>query len=300
MGKEDCMIYNLNGKSDDKYKVPKDAVIIQDGEYVERGQFLTNGVIDVNSVKRNDSSQESIKERQMALLQVFYDMFSTNNITISVRNFEVIVRVQTSLVRVTESNDERYEAGGSYFLQEILKDNADVTYYQKTEKTEDVVNKLGGFLSNLAYTNVAGNIADIALIPDRQRSKRMGALSQMMIGENTHTKVTKIINTPKYINKISSLKEIALEGEAVSSSVSSILSDNELDFNNLENLNNFDSLDFDLFDNLESEETKLEESSAFTNTTSDEELIIEEENNNISPQEDLERDYSKVRESSSF
>jgi DNA-directed RNA polymerase beta subunit/DNA-directed RNA polymerase beta' subunit len=300
MGKEDCMIYNLNGKSDDKYKVPKDAVIIQDGEYVERGQFLTNGVIDVNSVKRNDSSQESIKERQIALLQVFYDMFSTNNITISVRNFEVIVRVQTSLVRVTESNDERYESGGSYFLQEILKDNADVTYYQKTEKTEDVVNKLGGFLSNLAYTNVAGNIADIALIPDRQRSKRMGALSQMMIGENTHTKATKRINTPKYINKISSLKEIALEGEVANSSTSSILSNNELDFNNLENLNNFESLNFDLFDNLEGEESKLEESSAFTNITADEELIIEEDNNNINPQEDLERDYNKVRESSSF
>lgn len=196
MGKDFVMIKN----GDKSHKVHKGKLLVKNGEYVKQGDMLSKGIIDVNEITIDDRSLE-IKRRQIELLKVFYNLFASNDIQISVRNFEAIVRIQTSLVRILDSENDNFKSGHIYLLEEVRKENdPSIDYYCGVENTSTVINKYGGFLSNFSYVSFAENLVKSTLIPSRHECKLKSVLSSIVIGEDVVANRPKTLTTLNYAN----------------------------------------------------------------------------------------------------
>lgn len=212
--------------------------------------MLADGVVDVNDIQIGEDifTEETLKRRQMALLNIFYGIFMASDIDLNARNFEALVRVQLSIGKVVGSEDPNFIAGRSYFLTDLQKAKAPVYYYSEVEKSEEVINKYCGFTTNLSYEAIAQTLGDIAFIPDMQTTKSTSFLGKVLVGEDI------LSNTPKRMKTLSNTS-IKLD-DLTSTSKNKInldLEDNELikiqelDNVNLDAINILEALkDFDV------------------------------------------------------
>lgn len=188
--------------NDQIFKADNGLLMINNREHVFNGQQLTEGFIDVNDIILNDK-QEELRERQFTLLEIFFNLFYDSSIEVSARNFECLVRTQLSLARVLESNSKSFEPGKIYFINEIeeaLANDADldVKYYSKVEKSDVIINKYSGALTNIAFESYAENLAKISTIPGMMNNDTGSNLNKIFIGADVNSSNPKKIDGVKY------------------------------------------------------------------------------------------------------
>lgn len=302
MGKD----YALIESGPRRYKVHKSLCLVKDNEYVHKGDILADGVINVNDIKLDDNF-ETIRKRQIELLTIFYDIFMNNGIDISVRNFECIVRVQTSIVRVIGSSDENFKSGHSYFLQELLNGADDsVKFYHRVENTTNVINKYAGFTTNLSFVNFAENLANMTLVPDKQSCKERGFLGQIVVGEDVTRQNPKRMNTLTF-NTVDSSDEFNNIDDSSFENIESIIKVETLqdDFASLDSLDLFSDLDalMGATETTDEVSNNTETSDLMSSHSFDDELDLLDEEDDYeiaSPQNSSDENYLKVKRSSSF
>lgn len=242
------------------YKVRKDALLVKDKEYVNRGDVVANGFLDVNDIHLADSREELFR-RQISLLDIFHNIFSENSIDIDVRNFECLVRVQLSLGRVLHSENPNFVEGRIYPLQELVNANPEdgyIDFYSRVEPSSVTINKYSGALTNLSHRSFAENLASFATIPDKQITKSTSIISQMLIGEDVVTGKPKKLKTLRYKNTDNFEKEIE-ETDTVFSDLVLVKQDENI-FENAElsNISIFDDLLGDMEEAAIGENDKLD------------------------------------------
>lgn len=180
-----------------KHSVDKSSLKVMDNEMVSKGDILTDGILDVNSIESYDTS-ETIVKRQIALLELLYSIYINNNVELCARNFEILVRAQTALVRILESSDPKYPAGSIQFYEDV-KDLDNVSFYHNIESTENVINKFAGFTTNMSYVNFTEFLASSVLNPDRTACADRSFFGKLLIGEDVSATSPKKLDRPSFV-----------------------------------------------------------------------------------------------------
>jgi len=94
-------------------------LIVLDGEYVEEGDRITEGDVDVREL----SEKMGIFEAQKYLLDEIQYVYRTQGVTINDKHVETILRRMVSKVRITASGDSPYLSGEIINAFEFRKTN---------------------------------------------------------------------------------------------------------------------------------------------------------------------------------
>ena len=173
---------NNNGKI---MTVPTDSLLVENGEYVEFGDLITGGNIVLNDMGDARDNLEVIRKRQMTLLKMYHSTFQANNLDVHARHFEVLVRVQMSLVKVLESDDPSIKAGQGAELAEVLKsieNGHSISYDFATTKQSRVISYYGGILAGLAFERFDEVMTNSAVM--QEKNPNVGVLAQIVVGED--------------------------------------------------------------------------------------------------------------------
>lgn len=165
--------------------VDVDKLLVQQGEYVQVGTQLTSGVVPINEIGDLRPSLEIIRKRQMELLEVYDNVYRSNNLTIHARHFEILVRVQTTLVKIYESDDPAIPVGSLKELATVLtsiEKGHHIVYDQKVSKQNEVISHFSGPVSSLVFERFDENLASFnTRLPEYYDNSIMGRIA---IGED--------------------------------------------------------------------------------------------------------------------
>lgn len=196
-------ILELNGA---RYKARREHLLVADGEYVTNGTPLTIGYVVPDNIQPREEEQTEygiprsvILKRQLALLSIYYNTFKLNKIDINARHFEVLVRLQTSLVTVTYSKDEGFRAGDVYDVNSVLRAVAkgkDIRYKFELSKQKEVIKHFSGILTLLCFEDIPSNLAKVVI--RQEKSYNNSDIGNLFIGKSLTNKSLKNLKRPIY------------------------------------------------------------------------------------------------------
>lgn len=271
------------------YKSNNKLLLVNNHEHVFTGQKLTDGFVNVNDIVLDDKYEE-LRVRQFTLLDIFFNLFYDSSIEVNARNFECLVRTQLSMARVISSNSDAFVPGEIYFINEIekaLSEDKDliVKYYSQVEKSDVIINKYSGALTNLAFESYADNLAKVSTMPGRMGNDTGSYLNKIFIGESLDSFASKKLEPPKYYDSPvnNDEDEIAVDfdpqitdkiidkvGETLASdSLTSLLDNLEIDDDfDLDESNSFgetEEIELEDYSEVEKESEEIKSSSSFIN-----------------------------------
>ena len=187
--------------------IKKDNCKVIDGEYVEEGEFISSGIIRPNDIHKSETEVE-IRAKQIELMKLFFSFFYDSSIDIRSRHFECLVRVQTSLVRVLFSKNDKFKEGHIYFRNELLGvDQSEVEYFHNVEPYNIVEPMYSGFITSILHESSLENLANACTSPWIGKSKNESLLSKVALGLDTSSNKIKKIDTRTYENSVGSIKD---------------------------------------------------------------------------------------------
>lgn len=213
MGKDLCAVKFTSGKD---VEVNKQLLLVKDGEFVDKGDKVSEGMLDPNLLVR-DTMDDTIRSRQLELISLFNKLFSDSGVDIIIRNFEALVRAQTSLVRVYKSDDTNIPAGSIAYLSDVLKSKGSIGYTSNVEPSKVIISKYSGFLTSISFGNAMSAVAESALTPWVKYNNSTSFIGQLAIGEDVSTGEKKELVRNNYKNvdaaESSYLNSVKLRGE---------------------------------------------------------------------------------------
>lgn len=183
--------------------VNADMLLVRDGEYVQMGDKLTAGNIQIDKIGEQELSvhlsksmnsfdsqdinaiNSIINKRKWTMLDIYYQTFAASDISIHARHFELLTKVQTSLVTVVESDDPRYSVGKLYEMCEIQKsmeEGHNIKYSFNMSKQEDVVSHFTGGTSVMCFERYDERLARLTI--KQTKSNFNSSLAKLSIGED--------------------------------------------------------------------------------------------------------------------
>ncbi|MEF8889010.1 MAG: DNA-directed RNA polymerase subunit beta', partial [Desulfohalobiaceae bacterium] len=119
-GKRKVYVTPETGESKE-YLVPKGKhITVQEGDYVEAGEFLTEGTPELHDLLRVKG------EKYLAnyLVEEIQDVYKYQGVHINDKHVEIIVRQMLKKVRITEPGETQFLIGEQVEKQEFLKENS--------------------------------------------------------------------------------------------------------------------------------------------------------------------------------
>lgn len=223
------LAYVTNG--DRIVTVPANILLVENGEYANFGDILTAGNIVLDKMGDSRSNVDVIRKRQNTLVKMYHGTFLANNLDVHARHFEVLARVQTTLVQVIESNDPDLPAGQDAELAEVLKsqDNGhEINYNFAVTKQQRVINYFGGPLTGLAFERFPEVLTN--LVVKQPKTPMIGVLSKLVVGEDVRNQYD------DEGNLLPSKRKQIMQGFNTSITSNDIVSNN----NTVEDVNEFD------------------------------------------------------------
>lgn len=165
--------------------VPTNTLLVENGEYVKFGDMLTAGNIVLDKVGVARDNIEVIRRRQLILLEMYHSTFLANNLDVHARHFEVLVRLQTTLVQILDSDDPNLEAGQDAELAQVINSRNNgysVSFDFSTTKQPRVISYFGGTLTGLAFERFDEVLTNA--IVAQPNNPNIGVLSQIVVGED--------------------------------------------------------------------------------------------------------------------
>ena len=200
---------------------PYNTLTVQDGEWVNAGDKLTNFMIYPDSIVHIDSmdgktaaeaAEELHVKRQRIWIANYFNTFKDSGISVFARHFEIIANIQNRYVQVTNSNNSNKKLGGIYEFNEVLEDVDNIKIRQFVSQRSDVVLRNSGAFAALSFENVAEVAANLVVNGYRENiNQNHSLISALSIGENLTTPELKVLNKPKYSLVSSKKKEETVE-----------------------------------------------------------------------------------------
>lgn len=258
-----------NNKS---FSIETSLLKVINGEYIHRGDLLTEGFINPDLLETNKPDKEEIQKdifiKQNLLVDWFYTFFNKDPENESVRTvfFEVLARIQNSLVKVYESNNNDIKAGSIQFYQDV-KDIDSIKFTHSRESSKIITSKYSGSLTPILAGNSLAFMSDLIFNSSLNNTKPKSTLAKVTLGSNVLDqdviKLEEVVQVKseksrKSISKLSNLLEVEDIEDLTETP-------------NNENTMNFDNLDFgSLFSSeKEEEETKEEDIDILLNDIED-------------------------------
>ncbi len=189
-----------------KTRVPYNSLCVQDGEWVNAGDKLTNDMIHPNSIVYLDemSGLNSVEasellhvRKQRVWIANYFNTFKDSGIYIFARHFEIIANIQNRYVQVLDAGDTDKELGKIYEFNELRNELGRMKVKQFVSKRSDVVLRNSGAFAALSFENVAEVAAKLVSGGYREDIHRNHSLiSALSIGENLTTPELKVLNKP--------------------------------------------------------------------------------------------------------
>lgn len=146
---------------------------VSDGDWVEAGQPLTIQIpspksvdtVTVETDKEFRDTQEFkyvYRKKQVMWLNNYYETFSSKNIDINARHFELLTRVQNLQGFVYRSENPNFEAGKTYELPELL-DAEGVSFEPRLSKLSKVIADTSGAMAALSFERIQSVAANLSV-----------------------------------------------------------------------------------------------------------------------------------------
>jgi hypothetical protein len=151
----------INGDAPYCDKLPTALVSVKNGMYVEAGMPLTLGWPEV-PVLRDISDLDKVQNLQIDWLTNYVNTFG--QVKIKVKNFEVLVRAQTSLVNVVTSDNDEVVPGKVHslaFVQEKIQAGSDISVIYAPAKQQEVIKAYSGEATLVCFESALEWIGDI-------------------------------------------------------------------------------------------------------------------------------------------
>lgn len=241
-----------------KDKIHMSELSVVQGEYIKCNEPLTLACIDPNDIDL--VSDESMRLKGMVQLGHYYNTFKSNGIDILAVNFEILARLQTTVVTVLDSGDTQIPVGTEHEYFDLLNIageristmelNADV------QKKQSVVRRYSGEFASLSFEDVTRNIT--RFVSGAVKSDRVSPLTSALLGVDLREQ-NKRTPMPKNINEIDEILELDVIPEHEYSYFIKKENDDYIDIDSvLGDIDLFDDLD-DLDDSVVNNEYATEE-----------------------------------------
>lgn len=277
-----------------KTRIPFNSLCVQDGEWVNAGDKITNDMVHPNSVMYLDSMKDLSDEEAAEVLHVkkqriwidnYFNTFKDSGIYIFARHFEVIANLQNRYVQIVDAGDTNNELGKIYEFNELRGDIGKMKIRQFVDKRSDVVLRNSGAFAALSFENIAEVAARLVSGGYREDILRNHSLiSALAVGENLSAPILKELNKPVIRRKKQETKQ-EVETEPLRLSIKEV-EEVEQDFS-------FGDIDF---------ESEMKALTAFDDTKSDFDTVVNEvsvesdENDEIAETEKPTFDLSKFED----
>lgn len=183
-----CYISN-NGR---KYVVSAERVAVESGEFLPFGTEITYGTINLNEFGDTTNNLDIIRRRQEILLRMYHNNYLASKIEVHARHFEILVRVQTTMVTILNSDNEEFKEGVIADLPDVLNaidKGSNISYYNEVAKQLDVIAHFGGQSAAMVFERFNEVLGSVTL--GQQVSKNTGLLAQLAVGEDITDKYDK-------------------------------------------------------------------------------------------------------------
>lgn len=181
-------------------RIPYNALLHRDGEWVNAGERLTNDMLhpdNVVNIGDNSSPEELHVYKQRIWINNYYNIFKDSGISIYARHFELIANVQNKYVRVLDPGDTDLELGKVYEFNEVRDVINKTVTEQFVSKRSDVVLRNSGALAALSFENVASIAANLVVTGHKEYANRNHSLiSSLAVGEDLRDRRVKKLNAP--------------------------------------------------------------------------------------------------------
>lgn len=178
-------------------KIPNNMLIVEDNEYVEFGKPITLGSVLPNMIPANGYLPliEVLRMKQINWTHAYYKTFVIDNgIDIHARHFEIMARLQNTLVIVTDSGNTDLEPGAEYEITSLMRQYSpeelkSVEFFFETSKKYKVVTHFSGPLAQLTFED---SISHAALFTNTAvRSDVISPIADIFVGNDLKTNVKK-------------------------------------------------------------------------------------------------------------
>lgn len=183
-------------------KLDTNKLLVQDGEYVECGDCLSDGYTLPNKIvaKEKLDIELLVRKKQIVWLMLYFNTFYNNGILINARHFELMTRIQNTIVTVLNNagvND--LEPGSSMEFGELLRKYGNdkvnkMTLTQKTSSKYEVVEHTSGALAMISFENSAASVAKF-VVRNKKDSVRSD-IADTFVGNDFITKEIKPLKQP--------------------------------------------------------------------------------------------------------
>lgn len=264
-----------------KEKLNFNDILITNGDYIEIDETLSSGTVSPNDIEFR--TEESLRKKEMIQLGLYYNTFKSNGIFIKAVNFELLARLQASVVTITDPGITDLKIGTEMEYSELLKkvskeELKTIGLTSKIQKKQQVVQRYSGPLAVATFEDVTTNLANF--VTRAVKSDRISALGAAVIGLDMR-KQSELIEPPKSLNQISEDRIFVDEDEIEEyDNFQYFEQKQQKDQNSVISfdLENFDLDDLNLFNDVEiSEETTQEDLEVQEETLEIEETILEQE-----------------------
>ena len=171
--------------SDRKYAVPVSRVLVENGEYVNLGDQLTMGTINIDDIGDARNNMAILRKRQLMLIRAYYMNFKNSDLGVHARHFEILARMQTTLVTVISSDDPDIPVGSRIEVAKLLKsiDNGhNLEFDFEITKQSEVISHFSGPLAGLAFERFDEGISHFVVSQDK--FDNYATISALAIGED--------------------------------------------------------------------------------------------------------------------
>lgn len=241
-------------------------LLISDGQYIRVGEQITAGIYDFKTMdsvitKRALAEDDKkllrvlIRRKQLAMLETYFNTYSSNDIDIYARHFELLAKCQNNIATVVKSDVDKYKAGGKYEIREILdflEENPDkkVLFNFRTAKQKEVVAHYSGTEACMLFERTIEVMSD--QIGKTISKENLSMQSRVATGTNINADKLRVLQDKKSFvnNNIKKKDKVKTETSTLDNiSVGDFLSVTDYDYSS----EDFEE-DISIFDNLDLEE----------------------------------------------
>lgn len=186
------------------------------GEYVSRNQVLGQGTPQTRELL-SGMQDDTFYLNQLNLLRWHYETFEKSNIQVYARHFEIIARVQTSLVTITHSDNDDYIPGSLVFKAEVdklIESGSKIRYTFTRQGSSKIIQKYSGALTAMIHGDLGKTFGDV--VTTQEPSRVNSPIAKLVSGQPIHR------NTPKAFTPIDLSESHDLKEETVVNEVDSL------------------------------------------------------------------------------
>lgn len=241
---EDSGKFSIVTIDKEKYKVLKSDLKVVDGEYVNLGQSISSGLVNVRDIP--ETLPNFLYLRKLQQVKSLFYLFFDSNISLDARHFEVLIKAQLDYVKVYLSDCPEIKEGCIYdysLVENKINEGFNIKFINEPLSKADRILNVSGTDTVLCHHDPINIMVKMATNESIQNNK-MSFIGALYSGSNLETGKISTPQSPRYMGL--SIEENKEESVAVTSEFEEVFKPVQTD--NVDDL--LSSIDLSSFDRL--------------------------------------------------